>query len=145
MPTTAEHVARHISPLRRAVVRRTRAAADLPDLPDAQVEVLRLLADQGPLTSGQIADALCLARSTVSNLLKALEPAGLVRRTRDGDDLRLATVGLLPRATDLLRRYDHAATATVQQGLERLDAADRAALAAAAPALERLAAAIAGR
>lgn len=43
--TAAAELSRLLGPLRRAVLRTTRSAEDLPDLPEAQIELLRVLTD----------------------------------------------------------------------------------------------------
>ncbi|MEV4051930.1 MarR family transcriptional regulator [Amycolatopsis sp. NPDC049688] len=141
MPSTSAHLGSQIAPLRRALLRRTRAHANLPDLPDAQVEVLRVLVQGGPATPGALASQLQVARSTVSNLLRAMIAAGLVERGT-GEDLRTARVTATPRAADLLARYDTASERVLDEALSELTAADRRAIERAAPALARLTAAI---
>jgi DNA-binding MarR family transcriptional regulator len=81
---------------------------------------------------------LGLARSTVSNLVSAMEQSGLVERRLVGGDGRRTTVHLTPLAVDRLRTYDDAATSVLVDALGHLSAEDVHALAAALPALERL-------
>jgi len=136
-----------ISPLRRTLLTAARERGDLPDIPDAQIEVVRALlpasgeAERGP---AELAEALHLNRSTVSNLLGAMEADGLVQRRRATGDGRRVVVALSPRAIDLFGRFDQAAGEILRDALGSLDSADRAAVAAAVPALERLAAALHG-
>ncbi|MEV6825007.1 MarR family transcriptional regulator [Amycolatopsis sp. NPDC051102] len=141
MPSTSEHLSRQIAPLRRALLRRTRAHANLPDLPDAQVEALRVLVQGGSTTPGALATQLQVARSTVSNLLRAMIAAGLVERGA-GENLRTARIAATPRAVDLLERYDAASERVLDDALAELSTADRRAIERAAPALGRLTAAI---
>lgn len=141
MPSTSAHLSSQIAPLRRALLRRTRARANLPDLPDAQVEALRLLVQGGPTTPGALATQLRVARSTVSNLLRAMIAAGLVERGV-GENLRTARVAAAPKAVDLLARYDAASEHVLDEALAELSAADRRAIERAAPVLARLTAAI---
>ncbi|MGW7521149.1 MarR family transcriptional regulator, partial [Streptomyces sp. NPDC054796] len=72
-----------LGPLRRAVLRATRNSEGLPDLPEAQIELLRTLstAPEG-LSPGAVAARLRVARSTVSNLVRVMSAAGLVERVR---------------------------------------------------------------
>ncbi|GAA4675604.1 MarR family winged helix-turn-helix transcriptional regulator [Frondihabitans cladoniiphilus] len=143
MPTpddaaTAALLVRDVGPLRRALAKAARAAADLPDLPDAQIEVIRELAASGPQSPGDLAARLRLARSTVSNLVTTLVAAGLVERAAEPSDLRSVTLSASPVALDRMRRYDVLGAQVVERALESLPANDRAALAAAAPALAEL-------
>lgn len=135
--TTAALLVRELGPLRRTLLRRARTAADLPDLSEAQIELLRTLAAAGPLAPSELAARLRLARSTVSNLLRTLTADEFVQR-RDGADRRTVLVAVAPRATEALGRYDAAAETLLGVALERLAPADRAALAVAAPVLARL-------
>jgi DNA-binding MarR family transcriptional regulator len=136
-----------ISPLRRTLLAAARERGELPDIPDAQIEVVRALlpssgsAERGP---AELAEALHLNRSTVSNLLGALEADGLVERRRADGDGRRVVVVLSPRALDLFGRFDQAAGELLRDALETLDPADREAVTAAVPALEKLAAALRG-
>lgn len=50
----------------------------------ARLEIVRLLAERDECVCGEIVDDLPLAQSTVSQHLKALKGAGLVRGTVDG-------------------------------------------------------------
>ena len=57
----AAELSRTLGPLRRAVLRSTRADADLPDLPDTHVELLRAIADEPGISPHQLAERLTLA------------------------------------------------------------------------------------
>ena len=50
----------------------------------ARVQILRTLAERGTCMCGQIVDVLPLAQSTVSQHLKVLKEAGLIRGDVDG-------------------------------------------------------------
>lgn len=132
-----------ISPLRRNLLSAARAAAHLPDIPDAQIEVIRTLPRDGALSSGALAQRLGLNPSTISNLLRAMSIAGLIDRRRGQDDRRRTDVRLTARAVRLFDRFDDVAARTVAHAATALSPTDRATLAAALPALEALSAAIA--
>lgn len=135
---TASDLSQLLGPLRRAVLRSTRGAADLPDLPEAQIELLRALAAEGSLGTKVVADRLRIAPSTVSNLVKTMVASGLVERAADRADQRAVVLTPTPAALDLLDRYDRASTAALEGALAALPAADRAALRDALPVLRRL-------
>jgi DNA-binding MarR family transcriptional regulator len=141
--TTAIALAQAIGPVRRALVKATQAAGDLPDLPEAQIEVLRLLVERGGLSSTEIATRLGLARPTVSNLLKAMSGLRLIDRTASEDDLRSTLVGASARARVLLARYDRISAGILEEALGRVDPDARDALSRCAAALTQLAAALA--
>lgn len=134
---TAGSLAHQLGPLRRAVLRASRSAADLPDIPDAQIELMRALA-AADNTPSDLADSLGLARSTVSNLISQLEREQLVERHLVAGDGRRTRVALTPLAQARLRTFDESATRVLAEALRGLDPGDVAAITAALPALDRL-------
>ncbi|MFJ8593407.1 MarR family winged helix-turn-helix transcriptional regulator [Streptomyces sp. NPDC093598] len=135
---TATDLGRLIGPLRRAVLLRTRRAADLPDLPEAQIELLRVLSDAGALAPREVATRLRVAPSTVSNLVRAMTASGLVERKPSSTDLRTVTLVASPHALDLLSRYDRVSTETLRHALTALTPDSRRAIEEALPALTEL-------
>lgn len=125
-----------LGPLRRAVLRRTRVLEGLPDLPEAQIELLRLLVSRDGLAPGRAAVELKVAQSTVSNLVRTM--ADLVNRVPSAQDGRGALLVASPRARELLARYDRASAAMLRDSLAKLSPEDRRALESAVPALQRL-------
>lgn len=117
--TAAVELARIAGPLRRALTKATQSAGDLPDIPEAQIEVLRLLVERGPLSSADIAERLRLARPTVSNLLKAMSQAELVNRLAT-QDLRSTLLDASPRARRLLSQYDETSARVIAEALGTL-------------------------
>jgi DNA-binding MarR family transcriptional regulator len=120
------------------VLRRTRALAELPDLPDAQVELLRLLERTPGLGVNDVATRLRVAPSTVSNLLRSLGSAALIERKHSPHDLRAVHLYPSAHALKLLRRYDKVSRAVLDEALAKLDAEDRRALQRATLALAHL-------
>lgn len=57
---------------------------------DMRIDIFRLLVQAGPggLAAGEIADALDLRASTLSNNLTVLTQAGLIRGSREGRSIR---------------------------------------------------------
>ncbi|GAA2330911.1 MarR family transcriptional regulator [Streptomyces caniferus] len=141
---TAADLSRLLGPLRRAVLRSTRAAEGLPDLPDAQIELLRVLSAGGPLGTRAVAERLRISPSTVSNLVRTMTAAGLVERHASTTDLRAVDLSVSPGASELLERYDRASRETLEQAVAKLPPGDRDALTAALPALARLVTALEG-
>ncbi|GHJ43708.1 hypothetical protein Cs7R123_10500 [Catellatospora sp. TT07R-123] len=127
-----------ISPLRRTLLAAARAAEHLPEIPDAQIEVIRALPRGTSATPGELAVRLGLSRPTVSNLLRAMDTAGLITRTPSDTDRRQVSIAASATALDLFERFDRAGTALVADAAATLPDSDRQALAAALPALERL-------
>ncbi|WP_336662666.1 MarR family winged helix-turn-helix transcriptional regulator [Leucobacter sp. USHLN154] len=127
-----------ISPLRRALLSAARAAGDLPEIPDSQIQVIRALPSGTALAPSDLAEALHLDRSTVSNLLASMQRAGLVERRPDEADGRRVLVTTSERARALFTAYDRASTRILGESLETLAGDDLTSIAAALPALERL-------
>ncbi|MFC3438360.1 MarR family winged helix-turn-helix transcriptional regulator [Nocardia seriolae] len=127
-----------LGPLRRVVLRRTRAAADLPELPEAQIELLRLLVATGGIAPREAAELLRVAPSTVSNLVRALTQADLVERRPSDTDGRAVLLTASAEARARLDRYDRASAIVLSDAVAQLAPADRRALERALPALSRL-------
>ena len=94
--------------------------------------VLDVLGTRGPLTAGQLAEAVRLTTGAVTGLLDRLEAAGLVRRSA-GQDSRSTTIAL----TAAGRRAAHAVTSARATALDD-------ALAVLSPAERRTFTALAG-
>lgn len=139
----AAALSRVLGPLRRAVLRATRTAEALPDLPEAHIEILRAVVDQPGMSPQTIAEQLRLARPTVSNLMKTMRRADLIELTRDDNDARRVYVTATRAAKGLLRRYDAASEEILTAALSTLSAAERSAVVAAIPALSKLRSALA--
>jgi DNA-binding MarR family transcriptional regulator len=136
--STAAALSRVLGPLRRSVLRTTRAAEGLPDLPDNHIEILRAVVDTPAISPRAIADRLGLARPTVSNLIKTMKRAGLITLVRSDDDARMVHVTATARATRLLSRYDVASERILSAALNALSPKERLAVGAAVPALAGL-------
>jgi DNA-binding MarR family transcriptional regulator len=120
---------------RRAV----RQAWEQDPLPPAQGELLRLAASMPGITVADAAQELRLAPNTVSTLVGKLTAAGLLTRSRDAQDARVALLTITDAARQRLAQYRDLRADLAGRALARLSPADRRALAAALPALLRLA------
>src|SRR5919201_4119596 len=92
-----EEVAREISRLYGQIWHRftsPKQAVDGSGLTARMLEVLRHLADTGPLTIGEQAVHLGIGRATATELIDRLEAKGLVARMRDQRDHRRVFVWL---------------------------------------------------
>jgi DNA-binding MarR family transcriptional regulator len=134
-----------LGPLRRAVLRATRAAEGLPDLPEAHIEIMRAVADSPDISPRAIADRLGLARPTVSNLIQTMKREGLLTLVRSADDARVVHVTVTDFAAGLLRRYDTANERIVSAALDQLNPKEWSAVTAAMPALTHLQAILTAR
>ncbi|MBY4212055.1 MarR family transcriptional regulator [Rhodococcus fascians] len=138
MDSTATELGRQLGPLRRSLLRATRDVAQLPDIADSHIEVMRALAAEPSMSPGRLATRLNLARSTVSNLIRAMVDAGLVERSITAGDLRGATLTASPKAVKLLAEYDAASSRVLADALDELSQHNREAIAAALPALAEI-------
>lgn len=94
-------------------------------LPYTECHVLGELARRGVLTSGDLAEILCLDKSTTSRVLARLRKRGLVQATSDEDDRRRKPLTLTPSGREAVRRLDGFADAQVDEALRLLRPADR--------------------
>ena len=76
----------------------------LPQLTLAQMRTLIVLAEEGPLVIGQIAQRLGVGLSTGGHLVDRLVQAGLAERTEDVEDRRRTLARLTPKGEELLTR-----------------------------------------
>lgn len=135
---TAEELRKLLGPLHRALSKRAKVEVPIPSLTRAQAEVLRTLAEEGPLTSTQIGERLALARPTVSNLIKALEQQDMVIREPLPEDARSSLLDAAPQAKENVQELGRARLQVLQDAVEQLDHAERQALSDALPVLRRL-------
>jgi DNA-binding MarR family transcriptional regulator len=127
-----------VTQLRRAL--RTSIPTDYPSefLPMAQVELLLAVLDHQPVRIGQLADLLRLAPNTVSGLVQALVESGLVERSPDPSDRRVAVVTLTPAGRAKLAGWEQAHQRRIGDALDQLSIDDQVAVRAAIPALAHL-------
>lgn len=138
LPAVARQLSAEVGPFRRSLLNTARRSVDLPDIPDAQIEVLRRLDVDGWSNPTALGRALGLARSTVSNLVAAMERDGLVERRLARGDGRSTEVGLTDLARQRLAVYDASAERVLVAAMEALSDGERRVLRDAGPALERL-------
>jgi DNA-binding MarR family transcriptional regulator len=101
----------------------------------AQYPLLAALCREGELTSSGLASAADLAPATVTQMLDALEAAGLVERQRDSADRRVVLVRLTERGRS---SYDAKHAELVAAWNHELSDLDTESLQAASVVLQRL-------
>src|SRR5437868_249482 len=107
------------------------------DLTIAQLRTLLVLAEEGPLVIGQIAQRLGVGLSTGGHLVDRLVQAGLAERTEDAEDRRRTLAQLTPKGEDLYARLlNH--PLQIQMLIQKLDKDDLAALLQGLQAINRL-------
>ena len=128
--------------LRRSLNRQVRAGGDAPPLPEAQMEIVRLVRRQPGLRVHDVATELGLASNTVSTLVHRLADAGLVGRLADPADARVTHLHLGPAAEPLLQSRRDRRSEILAARLVDIGSDDRLVLARAVPVLERIALAL---
>jgi len=108
------------------------------DLTLPQLRTLLILAEEGPLVIGQIAQRLGIGLSTGGHLVDRLVQAGLAERTEDADDRRRTLARLTPTGEDLYTQL-LSRIQQVQALIQKLDDDDLAALVQGLRALSRVA------
>jgi DNA-binding MarR family transcriptional regulator len=83
----------------------------------AQLWALAEVGAQRGITVGELASRLAVHQSTASNLVEALESAGLVERRRDSDDGRVVSLYASGHGKRLLRRAPKPLRGVLQQAL----------------------------
>ncbi|MCW2951303.1 MAG: transcriptional regulator, MarR family [Conexibacter sp.] len=99
---------------------------------------LATLDRHGPLTPSALADRERVQRPTATRIVAQLEAAGLVTRTQDRDDRRVAQVGTTAAGRALMKRIRTRKNQYLAKRLRRLDPSELATLEQAAQILERL-------
>ena len=86
------------------------------DVSVAQLTVLRLMAEHGPLRMSDVAREVGLSASSVTGLFDRLEAEGYIERRRSREDRREVSVVLTERARGMLEE----ANAQIVREVERL-------------------------
>lgn len=137
-PTALDAAA--VARLRLAVMRLSRLLRQNADtgVTPSQLSALATVDRNGPTSLGELAAFERVGPSTMTKIVAALEAAGLLERTTDPDDRRVAVASVTPAGHDLLERGRSSASSYLSERLDVLDDDEARALAAALPALERL-------
>ena len=137
-PDLAAELPRALGPMFRLLRRAVAVGYAHPQLPGAQVDLLRLVEHRPGIAVAEAAEELQVAPNTVSTLVGALEDAGLVERRRRRGDRRVAELHLTAEARDRLAAWGRHRQEVLEDVVAHLEADERDALAAALPTLERL-------
>jgi DNA-binding MarR family transcriptional regulator len=135
----ATDLARALGRLRRSLNRAVRAATGTTALPEAQLELLRLVERHPGIRVREAAVELRLAPNTVSTLVRHLSDAGLLDRGADLEDRRVARLRLTSAAGERLRRWRDRRHEILAARLAALAENDRHSLAEALPVLDQVA------
>lgn len=122
------------------IARQLRQHVDAPsDLSTTLVSALATIDRSGPLTLGELAAAERVQPPSMTRVVTQLESRGLVSRSVDRDDRRVARVEITTEGRRLLQRSRTRKNALLAQRLRTFTPDERAVLDAALPLLERLA------
>ena len=137
-PTAEAELASRLRLVVARLARRLRRETE-GDVSPSQISALSSIARLGPLTLGELSAAEGVRPPTMTRVVACLEEAGLVSRSVDPADRRVAHVAVTREGTRWLDRNRGRKDAFLASRLEALGADDQAALARAVELLERLA------
>jgi DNA-binding MarR family transcriptional regulator len=120
----------------RTLRRRTHTALIPLDVTPGQARALAILAREGATRPGALAEHLHIAARSATEVVDALEGAGLVVRLADPDDRRATLVHLTAAGARAAEQVAAARAAAAAELFARLDPADRAELARLLAALD---------
>jgi DNA-binding MarR family transcriptional regulator len=128
-----------LASIRRSARRRSVRPTELADLTGAQLELVRLVRRRPGIAVAEAAQELKLAPNTVSTLVRQLGERGLLQRSVDDADRRVARLDL---PTDVRRKVDawrDRRIVLVGAAVAGLPPRDQERIAKALPSLARLA------
>lgn len=96
------------------------------DLTEQQWRVVRVLAEQSPLDSTEVAARSTVLAPSLTRIVKSLEDRGLIRKQRDAGDGRRAMLSIAPAGIAMLRDITPEASALYRRivrqfGQERVE------------------------
>jgi len=125
--------------LRRSGRLLARRPVELSTLTASQVDLVRLVRRRPGVSVAQAADELRLAPNTVSTLVRQLTEAGLMSRSADAHDRRVARLELTADMQQKVDAFRDRRVAVLSAAMAELRAADRRGLRDAVAVLARLA------
>lgn len=138
----ADQLLATIGAIRRAGRRQSGRPDEYSALTGAQLELVRLLRRRPGVSVAEAASELRLAANTVSTLVRELSEAGLLVRSIDRADRRVARLDLAPAMRRTVERWRDRRVDALASAFDRLSAAERRRLAVALPCLDHLAASL---
>jgi DNA-binding MarR family transcriptional regulator len=138
----AEELFAAVGQLRRQSRRQAGRPWPVATASGAQIELIRLVRRQPGTSVAEAAAELGLAANTVSTLVGQLVTAGVLQRTPDPDDRRVARLALTATAKRRVDRWRDQRAAVLANALAALSRDDREALRRAAGIMARLSAAL---
>ena len=112
-----------------------RRPGSIHGLTPSRYTALTTLAKQGPLRTGDLAEAMAIAKPTMTRLLAALHAGDWIVRESDPADRRASLIALSPHGRDVLDRIRRDATSALRDDIDALTDEERRVLADALPVL----------
>ncbi len=141
MVQTREELEQEVATQYRTLARALKASSGTVwmeiDLTIAQLRTLLVLAEEGPLIIGQIAQRMGIGLSTGGHLVDRLVQAGLAERTEDTGDRRRTLARLTPKGEDLYARLLNPSL-QMQSLIQKIESKDLVAFLQGLKALNRL-------
>lgn len=88
--------------LYQQVVQRELKASDLTFV---QIQVIRILKENGPLSLREVSEQLNSSMSSLSGVIDRLEKIGLVSRSRDQKDRRVIWIDITEKCRSLIKKF----------------------------------------
>jgi DNA-binding MarR family transcriptional regulator len=136
-PDGADSLADRLHSAAVHLLRRLRRTDPMTGVSAAQLSALSVLMGR-PRTVGELAAAEQVQPPTISRLVREMEQAGLVARTRDPSDGRVVWIESTPTGKRVLARGRELRIAALARRIERLAPEDRLTLLAGMDVLDRL-------
>jgi DNA-binding MarR family transcriptional regulator len=95
------------------------------DYPPSAVHAILEIGMHGPMTSAQLADVLCLEKSSVSRMVRKLIDGGELKENSDADDARVKPLSLTPKGRRTLAALHDFGRRQVSGALNQLTDAER--------------------
>jgi DNA-binding MarR family transcriptional regulator len=95
------------------------------DYPPSAVHAILEIGMHGPMTSAQLADVLCLEKSSVSRMVRKLIDGGELRENSDADDARVKPLSLTQKGRRTLAALHDFGRRQVSGALNQLTNAER--------------------
>jgi DNA-binding MarR family transcriptional regulator len=148
MPTATDLDLEQVARLRLAVARVSRRLRTVPagqGMTSTQLSVLAAVVRDGPVKLGDLATTEDVNPTMLSRIVAKLDSDGLLSRTSDLDDARVAVVCATAAGRKRHQKIRHQRTEALAAVLVDLDPDHVRALSAAVPALEELGSALRDR
>jgi len=121
----ADELLSAMAALRRSARLRARRPVELSALTGSQLDLVRLVRRRPGLSVTQAAEELRLAPNSVSTLVRQLTDAGLLVRTCDDRDRRVARLELSVEMDEKVGAFRDRRIAMLSDGIARLSSRDR--------------------